>query len=638
MSKSFPVRRVLIVPLAVLLVGLAALAGWKTVRVVEVAGQLRREGTQTVALLRELQKQQDNTQYLVALGPAMERTTAALSAFQAEVRPLEFLLRATRPLPSQVNWLADVPDLLAVGVPLLQAGTTVVRPFSEAAIASETAPKQEQLRLYLAAAGSLGPQIPQLTQQIDTVETALQPLRGRPLGGPMQPLGPLLDRSGEMLALARQGLELLGAAGPALGMDSPRTYLLLGQNNAEIRATGGFIGSMGAVTLDRGAVVRLEYGSSYTPDEGVTPIAPPWPFARYLGLGGWYLRDANWWPDFPASAAQVEQAWLRAGRDPIDGVIALDTTTVETLLRLVGPVEVEGYGAVSVDDFERTAAEQLYSGTALATYTSFQQAKNAFLGATSRALVDRLLTLSPADALPLGEGLLQLLREKHLLLAFKDQRLLQLVHANGWDGAMPAPDGDSLYVVDTTVSYGDTYPYVTSDDALTVNVAEDGSQYHELVLNYKNIYPQGVPSWLPLAMLGGATFDPATAKVTDIPGFWGNWLRIYLPPDAKVVSCDGLVDPLPPQPEFQRVVVAGYLPMHPGEGRAVRLRYVTTGAQGQSGEGYRLLLQKQPGLEGRPISVEVKWPDGKTALYRGRPKTDLEIKLRAGDIRNEGLK
>lgn len=619
-----------------LLLGILILPTWKAFRLFDATQQLQREGRETVALMRDLQREPGDTPSLVALGPALERTSVALSKVQAEARPLESLLRATRPLPSQVGWLADLPDLLAVGVPLLQAGSRVALPFSDAALKAEGAPSQEQLRLYLEATATLGPQLSELEEQLNAVEAALRPLRDHPLGGPLQPLGPLLDQSAEMLPAARLGLELLGAAPPALGMDGPRSYLLLGQNSAEIRATGGFIGSAGAVTLEKGAVVRLEYGSSYSVDQGATPLDPPQPLARYLGLGGWYLRDANWWPDFPASAAQLEQSWLRAGRGPIDGVIALDTAAVKALLAMVGPVQLPGYGVVSADNFERGAAEQLYSRSALTSATTFHGAKNAFFGATGQALVGRLLALSPRELLPLGEGLLKLLQEKHLLLAFKDQRLIRVARANGWDGAIPPIGGDSLYVVDSTVSYGDSYPYVTSDATLRVTLEQDGSQYHELVLDYNNIYPQGVPSWMPPEMLGGATFDPATGKLTDIPGFWGNWLRIYLPPDARVVSIDGLVDPAPQQLEFRRAVIAGYLPMHPGEGRTVRLRYVTRGDPGESGRNYRLLLQKQPGTEGRATSVEVNWPDGETAVYRGCPRVDLDLTLRGGDMRTEG--
>ncbi len=612
---------------------LLAAVSWKAVRLWDATTRLQQEATGTAAIVGALQKEPTSAAPLVALGPALGRSSAALTALQAEVQPLEPLLRATRPLPGQIGWLADLPDLLSLATPLAQAGAMVVLPFSEAAQSAASAPRQDQLGLYLAAAVGLAPRMPELAARLDAAEAALVRLRGRQLGGPLRPATPFLAQGSDLLPSARQGLELLSALGPALGMERPRSYLLLGQNNAEIRATGGFIGSVGIVTLDKGVVTRMEYGSSYLPDEKVVPPPPPQPMARYLGLGGWYLRDANWWPDFPSSAAQVEQAWLRAGRDPIDGVIAIDATAVTALLSIVGPIQVPGYGSVSADGFERAAADQLYSRAALASPADFHHAKSAFFGAASHALMDRLLNLSPADLLPVQRELQQLLREKHLQLAFKDRPLLQVAHANGWDGSIPSTDEDSLYVVDTTVSYGDTYPFVDTEASLTINVAEDGSQQHELVLDYINNYPRGLPSWMPPAMVGGETFDPSTGKLTVVPGFWGNWLRVYLPPDARVTGVEGLVDGPSPTLEFGRAMVAGYLPVEPGRRRSVRLRYVTGAGRRQDRDPYRLFLQKQAGLEGRKISVVVTWPDGSSTAYGGRPVEDLQILLRSNDAR-----
>lgn len=271
---------------------------------------------------------------------------------------------------------------LVAATPLAQLGATLVQPFSVAA--QEDQPEQGSLARYLAAACSLQPHLPEMERKLGLAAPALERLRGRPLGGPLRLFGSPLEDALRLLPQVHRGLELLGALGPALGMDGPRSYLLLGQNNQEIRATGGFIGSVGAVTVEKGAVVRLDYGSSYAVDAGVVPQSPPTPLARYLGLGGWYLRDANWWPDFPASAAQVEEAWLRAGRGPVDGVVALDSTAIEAVMRAVGGVEVEGYGAVTADSFQMRAAEQLYSRAALASAESFHRAKGEFLGAVGR--------------------------------------------------------------------------------------------------------------------------------------------------------------------------------------------------------------------------------------------------------------
>ena len=635
MRKRFAGRRDRALAIALLLLLLLALPSWKALRVLDASQRVQRETAAALATVAELQSEPSGgPARLVALGRAAERTSEALAALQAEVGPLAPLLRVARPLPPEIGWPADVPDLLSVAVPLARAGAIAAQPISEAAEAAASAPPQEHLRLYLRAAATLSGQQGQIEGCLAAAEAGLQPLRGKILGGPLRQYQPFLDGLEGTLPQARRGLELLGALGPALGMEGPRSYLLLGQNNAEIRATGGFIGSVGLITVENGAVVRLEYGSSYTVDDKARPPLPPAPLARYLGLGGWYLRDANWWPDFPASAAQVEEAWRRAGHGPVDGVVAIDTTAVEGLLRVVGPVEVSGFGPVSADGFEKAAAEQLYSRAALASATAFHEAKNAFLGAVSRAVVDRLLDLSPADLLPLGSEIGRLLREKHLLLAAKDQRLLQVIHANGWDGAFPEVSGDSLCVVDTTVSYGDTYSFVDAETSLRINLAEDGSQQHEIVLSYSNHYPRGLPSWIPPAMVGGATFDPSAGKLAETPGFWGDWLRVYVPPDARSVTVDGLVDPAPPETEFGRTVVAGYLPVGPGEHRTVVLRYVTGAENGEKEGSYHLFVQKQAGSQGRSISVLVRWPTGESAVYRGSATSDLRIELRGGDSRD----
>src|SRR5439155_24130828 len=80
-----------------------------------------------------------------------------------------------------------------------------------------------------------------------------------------------------------------------LGVDGPRTYLVLGQNSDELRPTGGFVGTSGTVTFEAGRLVRRKYGTSSTlnvpPDLRVTP---PEPLQTFMGAGYWHLREANW--------------------------------------------------------------------------------------------------------------------------------------------------------------------------------------------------------------------------------------------------------------------------------------------------------------------------------------------------------
>ena len=136
---------------------------------------------------------------------------------------------------------------------------------------------------------------------------------------------------------------------PAIfGWNEPRRYLVLTQDPAELRPTGGFIGSYGIIVFDRGSmtdhrfedVVPLDYPWDYP------RIEPPQQLADYL-LGAqqpWQFADANWSPDFPTSARDALQLYTNESGDAeIDGVIGITTYTIDEILKVTGPVEVPDY-------------------------------------------------------------------------------------------------------------------------------------------------------------------------------------------------------------------------------------------------------------------------------------------------------
>ena len=85
-------------------------------------------------------------------------------------------------------------------------------------------------------------------------------------------------------------MQHLGAT--SLGADGPRTYLLLAQNNDELRATGGFISGAGHVTIDRGKITSLILKDSYAVDTWDQPHPePPGPLRKYMATDLWVLRD-----------------------------------------------------------------------------------------------------------------------------------------------------------------------------------------------------------------------------------------------------------------------------------------------------------------------------------------------------------
>ncbi|MCX6796433.1 MAG: DUF4012 domain-containing protein, partial [Candidatus Falkowbacteria bacterium] len=88
-----------------------------------------------------------------------------------------------------------------------------------------------------------------------------------------------------------------------LGFDYDKRYLLVFQNNSELRASGGFIGSYALVDFSNGKVKNMQVpgGGSYDTEWGMTKriIAPE---ALSIVNPRWYFWDSNWWPDWPTSA------------------------------------------------------------------------------------------------------------------------------------------------------------------------------------------------------------------------------------------------------------------------------------------------------------------------------------------------
>lgn len=133
-----------------------------------------------------------------------------------------------------------------------------------------------------------------------------------------------------------------------LGLTAPKTYLMLFLNNTELRPGGGFIGSYAVVRIDKGHpnVLVVEGTEVLDRKANRAKLAPPPPvLTKYLGVDRWYFRDSNWSPDFSQSAKQTlinYRAEDGLHSDSIDAVVGVTTHVLEELMKLSGPITVEG--------------------------------------------------------------------------------------------------------------------------------------------------------------------------------------------------------------------------------------------------------------------------------------------------------
>lgn len=166
----------------------------------------------------------------------------------------------------------------------------------------------------------------------------------------------LLPQVGEPLARAREQLndvtgtlnvaaDAAGVAPSMLGSKSPRTYLLMIQNNAETRATGGIPGALAVLTLDRG---KLELGSQNSASAlgPMVPLVDIEPEQRqiYTSRVGKFMQDVNLTPDFPTTATTARAMWEQKTGQGVDGVISIDPVVLGYILDATGPVDASTEG------------------------------------------------------------------------------------------------------------------------------------------------------------------------------------------------------------------------------------------------------------------------------------------------------
>ena len=225
--------------------------------------------------------------------------------------------------------------------------------------------------------------------------------------------GPVLDAQRELARVASLtraaavATELLPAM---LGGERRRTYLIVFQNNAEVRATGGLAGSFGVLSAEGG---KLSMKRTVLPTllENGEPAAPLTRsemqiFTQRMAV---FARNINFTPDFPRAAQLLSAFWDRTGRPPVDGVLSLDPVALSYLINYTGPITLSNGTTLTPDNTVSTLLRDAYlepdprkqdaffNEAALTIFDSALQSADgsvqAFVGALRRGIDERRIAV-----------------------------------------------------------------------------------------------------------------------------------------------------------------------------------------------------------------------------------------------------
>lgn len=417
-----------------------------------------------------------------------------------------------------------------------------------------------------------------------------------------------------LLVLGVQALSFL------LGIGGPRSYLLLAQNRDELRATGGFISAAGLLTVENGRVTSLTLRDSYAIDNFSVPHPePPAPLLRHMSIGTLLLRDANWWPDFPTSARMALSIWQADQGARPDGVIALDQDGLRLLLEAMGPLRLPDGALLSGESLDATL-EAAWSPQPGQSKEEWWPQRKDFMSTIAQAALHRIENAPSLDMLKgLWGAARQAGRHKHLLVYVKDEQIARLVRLLGLDGRLGQTAGDYLLVVDSNVGYNKVNGLIRQEISYRVSLTETGAlPLAHLDITYRHSGQGTLPACVHEARYGEDYGDLKERCYWD-------YLRVYAPAGAMPLL-DEQAAPQDVVREGDKLSLGSLLVVGPGEERSARFTYtLPRGILEQQGRQrrYRLLVQKQAGAAGHPLSVTVALPAGARLLSASPPPAAL---------------
>ncbi len=395
----------------------------------------------------------------------------------------------------------------------------------------------------------------------------------------------------------RDGKQALMVAPNALGIPSAKNYLLLFQNDNEIRATGGFLTAYATLTINNGQVSTSTSDDIYRLDEKllnvcltkICPLTPPAPIVKYLpetsgkARSAWSMRDSNLSPDVPTSAKQFETMYSLLGEGlPFDGIIYIDTQVVEQLIEITGPINVFDTEYSAKLDKRCNCPNVIYELEAYAQIAAKgEKDRKAVLGVLMQQIMARSLGADIEKLPQLIQTIATLANHKHVMFYMHDLKLQQALSQLNWTGEIKSYEGDYLHINDSNFAGGKSNLYVEQTVTQEINTQKDGTVNKKITIEYKNPQPFGV--WL--------------------NGINRDYVRFYVPKGSKLISSKGSEVPVTTiEDDLGKTVFEAFIQVRPQNSRKLEIEYTT--AYKPSGQ-YKLLIQKQPGAKNFEYKIKL---------------------------------
>lgn len=393
-----------------------------------------------------------------------------------------------------------------------------------------------------------------------------------------------------------------------LGMEGPRTYLVLVQNSHELRATGGFIAAVGRVSVQGGRLTDFDFEDSYAlySDRSTYPPAPL-PMQEYMRIPLLVMRDANWSPDFPTTAQVARALYAQETGTRVDGVFTIDLNAVKYLIGALGALNVPGADEpITGDNIEeqviRFWEKPVGAATTIASGMNvewFGQRKD-FIPSIARAALDRIQA-GDVNYGALLEAVQTAMDERSIQIWVNNPQVQSVMEEARWDGGLhPQPGADFLAIVDTNMGYNKADAAIERSLAYSVTWPNGLDQPALATVTISYTHPITTPD-------PGCDQSPryGTAYADMIARCYFDYVRVFAPAGSELVKAKGVEGEsiISRRGERGTHEFAGFFVLPPASQQQVSFTYRLPA--GITPDNYRLLFQRQSGTQPLPLAVDV---------------------------------
>jgi hypothetical protein len=389
-----------------------------------------------------------------------------------------------------------------------------------------------------------------------------------------------------------------------MGLFGPKTYLVLLQNNNELRPTGGFITAVAEVNTLFG-YPSINVNDSYSIPNPPQKLPAPNAFEYLIGqndpfFAGWTIRDANFSPDFSQSAKDVINLYNQAYPEKyINGVFSIDFAVIEKLLELYGPIQVED---VTFDQENFFINSQRISKD-IDTH-DVEQLKNRknILKPFANALTKEIIG-TPSLYSTLFNELFELSQRKHILAYTSAEGLQKKFGDYYLTGSMDLPEANSDYLHVNIANIGGRKAdrYMTKQISYRADFSNPEQHASKVEINLEHLGSYNIQS--------------------DI---YQAYIRVYVPEGSKLLGASGNTLTITEQTnELGFTVYADYIRMKPGD--QLTLTYTYQLPETILPNDYRLKVIKQAGVDDQYWHIAVKQMND-TMMKNGNTGTPMIVR------------